>query len=277
MTDQGYLTLPEAAEELGVHYMTVYRYVRTGQLPAERVGGSWRVERSELENLRRPPSVATSRRAKVRPSRDRLQSRLVAGDEVGAWRLIEAALTSDMTPESVLLDLIGPTLHSIGTEWERGQLSVADEHRASAVATRLIGRLGARFARRGVRRGTVILAAGPGERHGLPVAIAANLLRWRGFTVVELGADTPGDALVDAVGREQSLVAVGLACTSSAASTSARRAIAQVHRAAPRVPVLVGGAAVTDGDHARRLGADRYTGKRADELVSAIEDIVAGG
>ena len=277
MTNQGFLTLPEAAEELGVHYMTVYRYVRTGQLPAERVGGAWRVERADLENFRRPAPATSTRGSKASPSRDRLQSRLIAGDEAGAWRLIEAALASGMTPEAVLLDLIGPTLHSIGTKWERGQLSVADEHRASTVATRLIGRLGGRFARRGVRRGTVILAAGPGERHGLPVAIAANLLRWHGFTVVELGADTPADALVDAVSREQSLVAVGLAVTSSAASSAARRAIAQVHHAAPGVPVLVGGAAVTDSDHAKRLGADRYTGRRADELVSAIENIVAGG
>jgi len=27
------LTLPEVADRLGVHYMTVYRYVRTGRLP----------------------------------------------------------------------------------------------------------------------------------------------------------------------------------------------------------------------------------------------------
>ena len=32
------VTLHEAAERLGVHYMTAYRYVRTGRLPAERDG-----------------------------------------------------------------------------------------------------------------------------------------------------------------------------------------------------------------------------------------------
>ena len=36
MTD-GVLTLQEAADELGVHYMTAYRYVRLGQLQAHKV------------------------------------------------------------------------------------------------------------------------------------------------------------------------------------------------------------------------------------------------
>ncbi len=272
---EGSLTLPQAAEELGVHYMTVYRYVRTGQLPAERVGGAWRVDRADLELVRRPAQRGSPRPRAAPTSPARLQSRLVAGDEAGAWGLLESSLASDRTPEEVLLELIAPTLRSIGTQWERGRLSVADEHRASAVANRLIGRLGARFGRRGVRRGTVILAAGPGERHALPVAIAANLLRWRGFAVVELGADTPGDALVDAVTQAHDVVAVGIAYTWSGASSSARRTIADVRRAAPGVPVLVGGAAIADADHARRLGADRFTDGRADGLVLAVEDIAA--
>ena len=37
------LTLLQVADKLGVHYMTVYRYVRTGRLPATRVGGIWQV------------------------------------------------------------------------------------------------------------------------------------------------------------------------------------------------------------------------------------------
>ena len=42
------LTLQQAADKLGVHYMTVYRYVRTGKLPATRVGGGWQVDPDDL-------------------------------------------------------------------------------------------------------------------------------------------------------------------------------------------------------------------------------------
>jgi excisionase family DNA binding protein len=271
------LTLPQAAEALGVHYMTVYRYVRTGRLPATRVGGTWQIDPADLRLVRPPAPGARRRRPSgPGPSRARLEARLVAGDEAGAWTLLEAALASELTPEDLLLELIAPTLGAVGSRWERGELSVADEHTASVVATRLVSRLGARFARKGVRRGTVVLAAAPGELHALPVAIAANLLRWRGFDVVELGADTPPEALAEAVARESDLVAVGLACTSGDAGRSVRRAITLAHRAAPGVPLLLGGAAIADEDHARRLGADVFTGGRADAVVHAVEAIAAG-
>ena len=103
------LTLPEAAEELGVHYMTVYRYVRTGRLPAKRVE-AWQIDR-------RPQARAATRAGGRRrrptgpaPSVPRLEARLIAGDEGGAWTLLEAALASGTTPEDLLLELIGPTL-----------------------------------------------------------------------------------------------------------------------------------------------------------------------
>jgi excisionase family DNA binding protein len=270
------LTLLQAAEELGVHYMTVYRYVRTGSLPATRVGGIWQVAPADLELVRRVgPGARRKPPSGPARSRARLLARLVAGDEAGAWGLLEAALASDMTPDDVLLELVAPTLRAIGTRWERGQLSIASEHRSSAVAARLISRLGARFARRGVKRGTVILAAPSGELHAAPIAIAANLLRWRGFDVVELGVDTPAEALAETAVGEPDLVAVGMACTTDGASRAAQRAIAMVRRSAPDVPILLGGAAISDAAHAGKLGADVYTGGRADEVVRAVEHLVS--
>ena len=38
------ISLQEAASRLGVHYMTAYRYVRTGRLPARRDGAQWFVD-----------------------------------------------------------------------------------------------------------------------------------------------------------------------------------------------------------------------------------------
>ena len=47
------LTLSEAAVRLGVHYMTAYRYVRLGLLPAQKAGGGWRVQKRAVEMFRR--------------------------------------------------------------------------------------------------------------------------------------------------------------------------------------------------------------------------------
>lgn len=45
------LGLPAAAELAGVHYMTVYRWVRTSRLAAEKSGGIWKVRLGDLEAL----------------------------------------------------------------------------------------------------------------------------------------------------------------------------------------------------------------------------------
>ena len=47
MTD-AVLTLQEVADELGVHYMTAYRYVKLGLLYAEKRGGSWMITTDDL-------------------------------------------------------------------------------------------------------------------------------------------------------------------------------------------------------------------------------------
>ena len=45
------LNLKQVAAELGVHYMTAYRYVRQGRLPAWRDGTNWRVDPAALASF----------------------------------------------------------------------------------------------------------------------------------------------------------------------------------------------------------------------------------
>jgi methanogenic corrinoid protein MtbC1 len=257
--------------------MTMYRYVRTGRVPATKEAGTWWIETDALAAL---DLAAPRRRASTAAGPTRqvpaLMARLVAGDEPGAWTLVEQMLASGATPEGVLLDVLGPALCVIGDRWEAETLRVADEHRASAVASRLIARLGARFSPAGRRRGTVVVAAPGGEWHGIPVSMGANVLRWRGYDVVELGATSPVDALADAVGGASAPLAVALACTGDASLRAVRRSVTAVHAAAPLVPVLVGGRAVRDAAHARSFGADAWSGRRADDLVSAVEGLARG-
>jgi excisionase family DNA binding protein len=153
-SDAGLLSLHEAADRLGVHYMTAYRYVRTGRLSATKAGAQWWVDPRDLAGARQGAAVAGRSRGRTRQSNRmaairRLEGRLVAGDEPGAWAIIEARLGSGSDPDAVLLDELGLAMRSVGDGWEAGDYTVDDEHRASGVATRLVARLGARFAKRG--------------------------------------------------------------------------------------------------------------------------------
>jgi excisionase family DNA binding protein len=271
------LSLQEAAELEGVHYMTVYRRVRTGRLAAVKVGSEWRVEAGDLP-ARAAPAPRGRRGADRRPSRTetrrRLESRLIEGDEPGAWEVVDGALASGAEPSEVLLDVVAPALDSIGRRWEAGDLSIGEEHRASGVALRLIGRLGPRFARRGRKRGTVVVGAPHGEQHGIPVAMVGDLLRGQGYAVIELGADVPDSSFAEAAQRAERLVCVLVGATTPGRDGSIASAIRAVHDRLPDVPVLVGGAAVDGAAHAARLGA-RWSGRDGADVVASVGSLPA--
>jgi excisionase family DNA binding protein len=250
--------LREAAERLGVHYMTAYRYVRSGRLPADKVGDEWRVRVADLHAVRPGRPDAPADRPRSPATARRLEDRLVAGDEAGAWRILEEAAAAGMPPSALLVELLAPALRSIGDRWAAGELVIADEHRASAVAARLVGRLGPRHTRPGRRRGTIVLGAVAGDRHGLPTAIMGDLLRGAGFEVVDLGADTPAASFVDAARSLDRLVAVGVCITAPEALDGAAGQVRHLRRELPGVPVVVGGGAVPDAATARALGSDGF-------------------
>jgi excisionase family DNA binding protein len=271
------MTLHDAADALGVHYMTAYRYVRLGMLEARKHGGTWRVTESALAALR----AETDQSAAPKPRRHapwpaRFEARVLAGDARGAWGVIEAALTAATDLEDVYLGIIVPAMSSIGDRWERGEVDVAEEHRAAGITMRILGRLGPRFARRGRSRGIVVLGAPAGEGHSLPLAIVADVVRGAGWEVVDLGADVPPDSFARVAAGMQRLVAIGVGVAATAHLDSARATVLALRDAVgDHVPILLGGHAVTDGDQATGLGADGWA-PDARALIEVLERIAAG-
>ena len=49
MSSEEYMSLEEVSEMLGVTYQLIYRLVRSGELPAVRLGKLYRVSRSDLD------------------------------------------------------------------------------------------------------------------------------------------------------------------------------------------------------------------------------------
>lgn len=268
------ISLQEAADRLGVHYMTVYRYVRHGRLPAHKVGGTWNVDTADLEGLRRGHDRS------VRPRRsadwpERLEARLLQGDEAGAWGVVEAALASGSSPADIYTELFTPAMTGVGEKWHNGDVSVGQEHLATSVVTRLIGRLGPRFARKGRTKGAVVVTTPPGERHVIPSLMVSDLVRGAGFEVIDLGADVPVEAIGEIVGGIDSLVAVCVSATRANLDRAVRRVVKAVHKSAPGVPVFVGGGAVLDAAHAKSLGADGWADS-AQGAAALVLEAVAG-
>ncbi len=252
------LTLHEAAEELGVHYMSAYRYVRLGLLDAVKLGGIWNVQRSAVEAFQagsdRSP-VAAGERA---PWGERLESLLVSGDAQGAWAVVEKAMASGMGLDSIYLNVLTPALVGIGERWSVGDVDVAVEHRASGIAMRIIGQIGPKFIRRGRSRGVIIVAAPPGEQHVLPLAMLSDLLRLEGWEVADLGVNLPVPSLIHLMQDMPDAVAIGLSASSSEGTAGLAGMCGAVREAVPHLLVVVGGGAIQDRGHAVSLGAHEW-------------------
>ena len=91
---------------------------------------------------------------------------------------------------------------------------------------------------------------------------------------MDLGADTPADALAETACLAPEVLAVGLACTTSKVLASVPVAVVAVHASTPGVPVVLGGGAIVDAAHAAALGADHYTGRAAAELLRTVDELV---
>lgn len=267
------IPLSEVAAMLGVHYMTAYRYVRLGQLAATQERGRWVVAADELERFRQRKR-ATSGRKPSGTSRvvsadvvAQFESRLIDGDEPGAWRIAEDLLATGCDRPTVYLGLVVPAMRAIGDKWAAGAIGVAQEHLASGVVSRVIARLGAGPSPRGRRKGTAVLSAPPGEHHGLPTAIVADLLRLAGFHVVDLGADCPASEIAAAAAAHDRVIGVGICATTLDDTTRSSIAdvVRLVHEHTGR-PVLIGGAAIPSARHARALGGDGWSANAAEAV-----------
>ena len=171
---------------------------------------------------------------------------VLGGSETAAERVVREAIEAGL-PEGVISgEVVAPTMRAIGDLWERGLLSVADEHLATEISIRVLALQREAFratSRRGAHR--VVLAGIEGERHALGLTMAGSVLVHAGFDVRMLGPDLPMPDLAAAVDRHRPSL-VGLSVTQAGLAELVPEAIDAARRIAPRVGVLVGGSAASE-------------------------------
>jgi methanogenic corrinoid protein MtbC1 len=124
---------------------------------------------------------------------------------IEAWDLREAQAillraAALRPPDALALDVLSPILSAIGDKWQRGKLSVSQEHAASAQVRGLLATLLQTIA---VDRGApkLLVAAPEGHEHELGGLIAAVLGAQAGLAPIYLGANVPLDELESTLAR----------------------------------------------------------------------------
>jgi MerR family transcriptional regulator, light-induced transcriptional regulator len=188
--------LQAAADVLGVHYQTAYRWVRSGKLPAQLVGNKYRVSRRDLEAFaasRLTPAAPTAPSAKrIERQAAAVDAALLEGDEIAVRTACRRLVDEGTGIVEVIQSVLSPPLRRIGERWHNGELPIWIEHRAAAIVERTLGDLVPNP--RGRRRGIAMVAGVSGEHHSLPTTMAAVALREANWNVHHLGVNMPGCA-----------------------------------------------------------------------------------
>jgi MerR family transcriptional regulator, light-induced transcriptional regulator len=227
------MNLQDAADRLGVHYQTAYRWVREGRLTAVKVHSSYEVTDDELEQFvsRRALPTAPPTRVAVRSwdaQRERLYESLLAGDELEARAVADRLHELNVPLVELCEELLAPAIRMIGDAWHRNEVSIAVEHRATAIVERLLARVSTNP--RGRPRGTAVVVAAPGDMHSLPGAMAALALRDDRWKVHHLGANLPVHELIDFAAKTQAdLVVLSLTFESHSHSSEQYNGTRDIH------------------------------------------------
>jgi len=179
---------------------------------------------------------------------EELRGALERFDEAAANAILDEAL-GRLTVEAVAQRVVLPVMREIGERWEKGEISVAQEHFATAV---LRGRMLALGRNWGAGAGPqALLACPPGERHDLGLIVFGVVLRDRGWRVTFLGPDTPIDTIARTAAKLRPAAIVLAAVTAQPLEAASD----EISGLAAEARVLIGGGGV-DHELASRVGAE---------------------
>lgn len=284
--EPGLLRIGELSKRTGVSPELLRAWERRyGLLQPDRSAGGLRLYKAEdLERVARmqrhlSAGVAAAEAAALATAGDG-ETEGVAFDPVAARRDLGSALEAFDEPyaqavldsllsmarlDALLAEVLLPYMHELGERWERGELSVAQEHFASAVLRgRMLGLA------RGWGRGfgpRVLLTCLPGEQHDLGLIAFGLALRDRGLRIAYLGGDMPIESIVSAADAVMPTWVVLSAVDPTRFRTlrSELRSLAREHR------VCIGGPGATEAE-AKAIGATYLGGGAVDgaEQLAAL-------
>lgn len=193
------------------------------------------------------------------------------GDARTALAVVDGLVDAGVSFDELCEDVFRPALYEIGDLWERGQIGVADEHLASAIAETVLACVGSFSSAPLDARPRVLVCSTQDEAHALGARMVGETFAAADWSVQYLGASTPIDAVARAV-VEREVDVLALSTTMSHNLPIAAETIEAVRAAAPHVRIVVGGQAYTrDPRRAEQVGADLFI----DGLRGMVESVEA--
>jgi len=196
---------------------------------------------------------------------------LLQGDRLQAQKLTFEALRQGFGVRDIYLGVFQPSLYEIGRLWENGQLSIAQEHLATAITQSVLSAVYAQIDLPSNLEKHAIVACLSGNYHEIGPRMFADFLQMAGYNTRFLGANTPTDGVLEMIDSLKPDV-VGLPATTFEQVEPVRQAIERLRAdfMSYRPIVIVGGLAFNTVDGLwKTVSADLWN-KDAARVVDSL-------
>lgn len=191
----------------------------------------------------------------------RFVTALLGGERRDALWMADHRLGLGHTVVEAGAHLIEPAFYEIGRRWQMNEISLAQEHLATATAQSVMMQALAHAVVKEPNGRTAVLACVEGNQHSIGLQMVADALHLSGWRVHYLGANVPTIDLLRHIGLLRPAL-VGLSVAFAHQLHIVREVIARLGAAygSARPPVMVGGLGTRGFDDvAATLGADAWS------------------
>ncbi len=249
-------------------------YACLGRSAAEEISGvyRWMISRHDesVEMSRRPGTDGDTTDERWNAVKNSFFEGLMSGDAKKCLDIARKDSGGDTA--GFFIHVIQPAMYKVGELWEKGEISVAREHLASALVSRVMTSLFVEDNESASgKRGKAVVSAACNEYHDIGAWMVADLLERKGWDVSYLGANTPASDVAEIVEKQEAdICAVSVAMPFNLMEV--RKLIEQIKKSGQikKARVMVGGLAFSGSPELwRRLGADGYAANAAEAVELA--------
>lgn len=169
---------------------------------------------------------------------------ILKGQRKAAITIVSEALREGHPVLDIYVEVFQESLYQVGRSWELNELTVAEEHMATAITQYVIAQNYAQLPTPGSRRGNLVLTGVVGESHQVGANMVADVLESQGYDVRFLGTNMPNSGILQEIEKHRADL-LGISATMLFNIPAVIRLVEDVRaRFGSRAPrIVLGGAA----------------------------------
>ena len=131
-----------------------------------------------------------------------MESYLLNKKEDDFIRMFTQNIENKYSIEIILYEIVQPILYNIGSLWEKGKISEADEHYATNVIRKMLHHL-SHIQSEKIKSTSVVTYAISSEKHTIGIEMLNTYLQYHNIGTIYLGSNVPFESIIDVIDKQK--------------------------------------------------------------------------